>query len=261
MTTPGFDAIANFRDVGGHRTADGSTVRRGRLYRSGHLGAASEADVDRLRAMGVRTVVDFRGPADVELDGEDRLPDGARHVSLPMWDPGRLADLREALASPDGAALQERFGDGKARQIMVEGAARMITSPTRTEGYRTMMRHLADGETYPAILHCTAGKDRTGWAASVVLLALDVPRAAIVDHYLESNAHRRPDPDRSARLEAAGLAPDLLTPFSVVTEEYIETMFATVDDHWGGVDAYLRDALDVDDDRRAHLRQELLEDV
>ena len=252
-----FDRVANFRDLGGHRTADGRRVRTGRLFRSGHLGHATEADVARLAELGLRRVFDFRTPRDIETDGHDRLPAGTEAVSLAMGDPAAAQDLRALIENATPEEIVERFGGDKAAAYMRRGAAGLVAE--RCEQYGRFLSELAATEAYPALFHCSAGKDRAGWAGSVVLLALGVPEEEVVEQYLLSN---RAAEEIAKRVSGDGSgAPwtDVLYPMLEVRVEYIEASFATVRERHGSFDAYLEKGLGIDDAQREQLRENLLE--
>jgi protein-tyrosine phosphatase len=248
------EGVINFRDVGGHRTRHGRLVRTGRLYRSAHLANATDADLEQLEQLGIRVVIDFRGPRDIEDDGEDRLPNGAELVSIPMFDPARGADIRDILYSSPPAELAAHFGEGRALEAMLRGSRSFVSSTERAEQFGHMLRTIVAAGA-PALIHCSAGKDRTGWAASLVLLALDVPDDALIAHYLESNQYRRKQGGRVDQLVAAGIDPAILEPFFGVREEYLRASLAALDEHWGGLDGYLARGLGADtallDDLRA----------
>jgi protein-tyrosine phosphatase len=251
--------VLNFRDIGGHPTRDGRRVRTGRVYRSAHLASATDDDLLALERLGVGVVIDFRGPHDIAEEGEDRLPAGARLVPIPMYDPARGADIRALLYSSPPEVVAEHFGEGRAFEAMVRGATTFVTSPDRVEQFGLMFHTIVESEA-PVVIHCSAGKDRTGWGASLLLLALDVPEEVVVEHYLESNNHRR---DRAARLEElarAGVDPSVLEPFFVVREEYAHAALAALGEHWGGIDGYLRDGLRVGEDKLARFRASMLEE-
>jgi len=254
--TERFELVANFRDLGGHVTHDGRRVRFGRLFRSGHLAHATEADIETLSRLGVRTVFDFRNTSDIEKDGEDRLPKDARYVRLPMPNPDRGADIRSMIRDHEGEALEAVFGDGKAAQMMTDAAASLVTE--RADVYAQFMAQLCAPETAPALFHCSAGKDRAGWAGSVVLLALGVDEEEVIEQYLLSNREaiaiiaRLSNPDREEWK-------DLFLPFIEVRREYFEASLAAVRDGWGSFDGYLSERLGIDEARRARLRESLLE--
>jgi protein-tyrosine phosphatase len=122
-----------------------------------------------------------------------------------------------------------------------------------------MLRAIIDADGSPILIHCSAGKDRTGWGAAVVHLALGVPREHIVADYRLSNTVRRNRAARLEELERAGLDPELLAPFFGVHENYINQSFDAVDRHFGGVEQYLRDGLGVDDDSIQRFRDVMIE--
>jgi protein-tyrosine phosphatase len=250
------EGVRNFRDIGGHRTVDGRVVRTGRVYRAAHLADATDADLATLERLGVRVVIDFRGPHDIAEEGDDRLPRRARLVSIPMYDPARGADIRTILASSPLDEVIERFGNGRAAEAMARGAAALVSDATRVEQYGLMLRTIieADGA---AIIHCSAGKDRTGWGASLMLLTLGVPEQTVIEHYLESNLHRRPTTGAGMRVRP-GIDPSILEPFFEVREEYKRAALHALESQWGGIEGYVRDGLRITDDEVARFREAML---
>ncbi|HPG27017.1 MAG TPA: tyrosine-protein phosphatase [Myxococcota bacterium] len=251
-----FERVANFRDLGGHTTRDGRRVRRGRLLRSGHLGRASEADVEILGRYGLRRVFDFRTPRDIELEGADRLPDGTESVLLPMPDPARGSDIRAMMEGATPEQVEERFGGGRAEQMMRESAAGLVRE--RREPYALFLKALAESTAVPALFHCSAGKDRAGWAGSVVLLALDVPEEQVVEQYLLSNRAAEQIIAQASRAQS-GYMHQAVLPLIGVREEYIHASFEAVREDWGDFDRYLHDGLGITEAEREAIRKNLLE--
>ncbi|MDG2303312.1 MAG: tyrosine-protein phosphatase [Candidatus Binatia bacterium] len=251
-----FEAIANFRDLGGHQTTTGRRLRRGVLFRSGHLGRATDDDVAELQRLGIRRVFDFRTQADIAADGADRLPNGTQHVQLPMPDPAAGEDIRTLIAKNATDGLEEIFGNGRAEKLMTRGAAHIVRH--RPEPYTRFMHGLCEADALPALFHCSAGKDRAGWAASVVLLAVDVPDDEVIEQYLLSNLAaerlRQNLTERDARTWGG-----VLQPLLEVRPEYIEASFEAMRERWGDFDSYLRDGLGVSEAQRDQLRAKLLE--
>ena len=250
--------VRNFRDIGGLLTETGARVRTGRVYRAGHLANATDADLRTLEQLEIGVVIDFRGPSDIADEGEDRLPPGAHLVAIPMFDPARGADIRTLLYEGPPELVAETFGEGRAFEAMARGAASLVTDTTRVEQYGQMLRTIIEAGR-PTIIHCSAGKDRTGWAASLMLLALGVPEQAVIDHYLESNLHRREQADRLAQFTSAGIDPSILEPFFGVSEEYKRAALLALEERWGGIDAYLHDGLRITDAEISRFRAEMLE--
>jgi protein tyrosine/serine phosphatase len=163
--------VFNFRDVGGYRGAGGRTVRWGQLYRSDSLHALTDADREAFEALGIRTVLDLRRPAEVERDG--RVPD---------WDGVRWHHLylrhREWTSSPyeRGTDLARYLAD-RYRDMAEEGGS----------GLAEAMGVLADAAAAPVVVHCVAGKDRTGVVCALTLSLLGVPDEDIAADYALSS--------------------------------------------------------------------------
>lgn len=251
-----FERVANFRDLGGHTTRDGGRLRPGRLYRSGHLAHCSDADLALLDEIGLRVVFDFRTHDDIAKDGADRLPEGTEHRRLPMPDPAANEDIRRIIreAGPDG--IERIFGNGGAERMMIRSAAKLVTE--RRAPYARFLEGLAEPDACPALFHCSAGKDRAGWAGSVVLLALGVDEEQVVEQYLLSNRDLEGNVER-LRTEQAVAWEGALLPLLEVRVEYIESSLETLRREWGSFDAYLHEGLGISDAQRAQLAGNLLE--
>ena len=257
--TQRFERVANFRDLGGHTTRDGRRVPSGRLFRSGHLGHASEADVAQLAELGLRRVFDFRTESDIEHDGPDRLPPGALHVQLPMPDPAGGRDLRALISESGPEAMEEIFGGGRAAEWMRRSAAGLVRE--RREPYAQFIAQLSEADSIPALFHCSAGKDRAGWAGSLVLLTLGVEEEQVVEQYLLSNreADRIRERLRSQAIAHAEQWSELLEPLLQVHPDYIGASFDAMHEDWGSFDSYLHDGLGITEAQRAALQASLLE--
>ncbi|CAM5538148.1 tyrosine-protein phosphatase [Streptomyces purpurascens] len=258
-TEPELAAVRNFRDVGGLPTVDGRRVRQGVLFRSGHLAHATGEDAAFLTGLGLHTIFDFRNEADQKLEGPDVELPGVRNVNLPLSDPADGAEFWKLVRDGDLEQLRAILSDGK-------GAGRMIAS------YRTIIKHrtaehskvlhaLAE-DSVPALMHCAAGKDRAGLSVAVTLLAVGVEREAIVEDYLKSNAkHRRYKVRRSGSADSA-YSPEvmeLLSPLFDARAEYLTAAFDTIEETWGGVEAYLEKGLEIAPETRESLRERLLD--
>ncbi|MCX4613707.1 MULTISPECIES: tyrosine-protein phosphatase [Streptomyces] len=258
-TEPELAGVRNFRDVGGLPTVDGRRVRYGRLFRSGHLAHATEEDAAFLSSLGLHTIFDFRNAADQKLEGPDVELPGVRNVNLPLTDPADGSEFWKMVRDGDVEQLRGHLGDGKAANRMI-GSYRTIVKE-RTAEHSHVLHALAE-DSVPALMHCAAGKDRAGLSIAVTLLALDVERDAIVADYLESNAtHRRYKVRRNGSSEAARSPEvmELLSPLFDARAEYLTAAFETIEETWGGIDAYLERGLGVTPERRERLRERLLD--
>ena len=157
----------NFRDLGGLPTRDGATTRSGVLYRSDALHHLEPSDVERLGELGVRTIVDLRSSAELEHTGRGPLEDtDIAFVHAPLSH------------SQNGVhVLPPSLADGDL------GAHYVASLSDRTETLAQIIALLATAEHLPAVFHCTAGKDRTGMVAALVLSLVGVADEVIVEDY------------------------------------------------------------------------------
>jgi len=255
FTAPG---VSNLRDVGGHVTTAGASVRTGVLYRSGHLDHADDAGFVSFAELGLGTVFDLRGLAERELV-PGRVPDGVRVLHLDV-----LADADSSLSAnlvdmfTDTAAAEAILRSGDIRTHYLGTYRNLVLLDSARNAYRSLFTELA-GSDEVTLFHCTAGKDRTGWAAAALLWLLGVDDDTITDDYLLSNgpvvAAFRPLIDRFA---AAGGDPELLIPAFRVEAEYLDASRAAVADHFGSIEEYFDDGLGLGVDLRSRLRERFL---
>jgi protein-tyrosine phosphatase len=258
-TEPDLTGVRNFRDVGGLPTVDGRRVRYGVLFRSGHLAHATEDDAAFFSSLGLHTIFDFRNAADQKLEGPDVELPGVRNVNLPLSDPADGAEFWTMVRDGEIDQLREILGDGKAANRMIASYRKIIKE--RTAEHSRVLHALAE-DSLPVLMHCAAGKDRAGLSVAVTLLVLGVEREAIVADYLESNAkHRRYKVRRSGSSASAYSSEvmELLSPLFEARVEYLTAAFETIDETWGGVDAYLEKGLGITPEIRDRLRERLLD--
>jgi protein-tyrosine phosphatase len=242
------EGAANFRDLGGYETGDGRRVRWGRVYRSARLLHLTGADVARIDALGIRTVVDFRQSEDAAAF-PDRLPEGVDYRHMPVFEDTPLSTRRVIF---NRHRLLDVFAGVYASYIVERGA------PT----FGGLMRLLADESHLPLLFHCTAGKDRTGVAAMLILTALGVPRETAVDDYLLTNRSAQTFIDEmSTQLGARnvrGVAVEQLYPLLAASPRLIGAALDHIDARYGGVEPYLRRRAGLSDDTLDRLREVLL---
>ncbi|MEU2251273.1 tyrosine-protein phosphatase [Streptomyces sp. NPDC019224] len=233
----------NFRDAGGYRTADGHWVKMGEIYRSDALNKLTDADLAKLRRLSIRTVYDLRMESE-RTAAADRVPAGASHV---------VADV--LAGSPTFTTMPTTEAEGVA--MMVEGEKFMVSGDTAKTAYRTVFGGFGDDRARAVVFHCTAGKDRTGWANAALLTALGVPRATVMADYLASNDYR-------AEANAAALASmppaqaAVYKPLLDVRPEYLNSGFEEIGKEFGSFSSYERRALGLDAKDVRDLKRELL---
>lgn len=224
----------NFRDLGGYRTTDGRTVKWGVLFRSGSMHGLTQSDFRYLDKLGIRTVCDLR-------DSKERAAEPvawpARNAPRVLWDDYNL-DLQVFPAGDPGS-----WTEAQVREKMAASYPSLLTS--FKSQYRRMFGELLAGHA-PLAFNCSAGKDRTGIAAALILTALGVPRATVIDDYLLTNRYLDAKA-LTAKSASAGMfatvPPAAMKALIAADRSYIESALAVLDNHKGGAEGYLRDEL------------------
>jgi protein-tyrosine phosphatase len=233
---------SNFRDLGGYPGKDGRAVRWRQIFRSNHLGHLTEADIAVLRPLGLRSAFDFRGR-------EERVAAmcslaGISVHSLPI-EPTVVAALRARLAG--GAALSSV----DALEVMQDSYRNYVRHNTRS--FRALFVHLLEDRA-PLVIHCTAGKDRTGFASALILHALGVPDQVIAEDYLLTNRFYRREPTASSEL------PDEVTQvLGSVETSFLAAAFGAISADYGDLRSYFSDGLGLGPAERATLEARYLE--
>lgn len=240
----------NLRDFGGLETADGRTVRRGVLFRSGTMSLLTPEDAKALRALGIRAICDLRRP-------NERLaePTGWHGAEVDYYS----RDYRET-SGVLGEVL--RSDDATADDMHAAMVAIYRAIPAdHAESYRAMFKQILAGR-LPILINCAAGKDRTGVGVMLILSALGVPRKAIVQDYLATNDHAdwtwRLGQGETRLSVAFRERREMVMPLLLADSAYLDALYEALDAGHGGVDAYLRDGLGLDDDALSRLRGALI---
>lgn len=222
----------NFRDLGGYRTLGGRTVRWGLLFRSGSMHFLTPADYTYLESRGIRTVCDFRSSEERKAEPSDWPAAKAPQV---LADDYAMASLMGGIGLEPG----EQPTAASAKAMMQATYPQMLVKFNGQ--YRRMFGELLAGRV-PLAFNCSAGKDRTGVAAALVLTALGVPHETVVEDYLLTNRYF--DPQKVVHNPTATasafqkLPPEVLHAYMVADRDYIEAALKVVEGHAGGADGY-----------------------
>jgi len=233
------EGALNVRDLGGLPTLDGKLTRHGVLFRADTLAHLTAKDQARLGALGLTTVIDLRTD-DERMRAPDRLPEGPPPA------------VRALGFLPRGNI--EMFSAINAGELDAEDAVQAMMAQYRRltlehhERYQAFVQTLLGPGSRPLLFHCASGKDRTGIAAAIVLLALDVPRATVLEDYVISNFQRRP-----IDLFTAGASAPAVEQVMAADPRYLAAAFAAMEEASGSVPAYLAE-LGLDSEARRHLR-------
>lgn len=248
------EGIHNFRDFGGHAVDRGLRVRKGMIYRSGSMHKASASDLKLLSSLGVRTICDLRTHKERKRN-PDRIPDSViktAHIPIKVSQHNDSAFIFQAFSLLLGRARGLNFA-AVTRAVYRELAADFLAE------FSEVLKLAADERNLPMLIHCTAGKDRTGYACSLLQLMLGVPREQVFLHYLESNEHlrglQRELMKKFFYLSMFGVSTSNFLPLLEARSEYLEAAFQQIDGHFGGFDHYLLHGLALREDDRERLKQ------
>ena len=257
------DKLNNTRDMGGMRTGDGRVIRPGALYRSGHLYSASDADRVRLRDR-IGLILDLRTDREREEKPDPALP-GVREEHIPI-----LSSL-SAGVTRDEASDKEAFellaqNPGEAMQYMCRIYAGFVADESCRAGYRRFLDYLLDGHDKGVLWHCTAGKDRAGFAAVIVGELLGVERAAIERDYLDTNGYLREEVDqliamlqRQYRRESPEIERSLRLLFGA-EKAFLRSAYAEAEKQFGDFGGFLSEGLRLSGAERKALQARYLKD-
>ncbi|MEL6413392.1 MAG: tyrosine-protein phosphatase [Pseudomonadota bacterium] len=254
----------NFRDLGGYETEDGRMVKWGHVFRSGRMSALTDNDYDYLADLGITTICDFR-------DSDERVEDPT------VWAAGDIdyqvfTDAPESDPSENSmftALLDPNSTPEDVKNSMAEGYWEIAFG--EAEGYTKMFDDLAAGR-IPLAFNCSAGKDRAGTAAALILTALGVPRETVVHDYSlsddyvdymgeflgpEAQAAAAENPDSPYGF-LFQLPPEKVAPLMASHPIYIESTFAKLENDYGSALAFIQSELDVTDTELEQIRTRLL---
>lgn len=248
-----FENLFNYRDAGGMRTTDGRTMRRGVLFRSDELSRLNERDLATLRRFGIKLICDLRSSRE--------------HQRKPAHESLRVVNI----------SLHAETADDKSRSRM----ASFVTGQTGAAEFlgftRRYYRHLAferapviceimtllsGPESMPALIHCTAGKDRTGVVIALLQLLAGVPYDAVRADYLRTNDYFDSRFDDFLKLQpsrSAAIDPERLRTLLRVVPEFLDEVHDGIVEQHGSVERYLGEVCNVAPTALQNLKSQLLE--
>jgi hypothetical protein len=240
-----FEGCFNFRDIGGYPTADGLRIRWGRYFRAGRQDRMSERDLQKVESLGIATQIDLRKPEEVRDQGRGPLEaQGTAYHNIAVI--------------PDGGTdqLARLVGD-----TGISGKRYLGYLEFGPESWIRMFEIFATASSHPILIHCTAGKDRTGVSTALLLSVLGVDRALIEADYALTNRDvaRQIDFVESTVGLPEGMERETMMRLAGVPENAIGDFLDGLEERWGGPLAYLR-GIGIDDATMQAVRDEFLED-
>ena len=245
------DGAHNTRELGGYKTTDGKSVKWGMLFRSDKLSDISETDQKYLQALGIKKIVDFRSEEE-KTEDPDIIPTGISYVEMPISVDGAMRSKIEAVLKGET--------DREVESFLIDANREFVTN--YTDVYENFLRGLID-EDAPTLFHCTAGKDRAGFAAAISLIALGVSREDVIKDYMKTNAFTEDRIEEIlGQIKLMSLYQtdaEILRPLIGVEQIYIETAFETAEEQYGSLENFIRDGLNISDEDIQKLRNKFLE--
>ena len=233
----------NFRELGGYRTQDNKSVKWGILYRSDELHALTAEDIKYLERLKLNTLVDFRSLGERENEPDPLLKE-TNILLLPI---DVLAESSSEESVKSQQEIQEELfsGERDLSNLLVDANKDFATTFTPT--YKIFIDTLIENNGLPLVFHCSAGKDRAGFAAAIVLSILGVPRDIIIQDYLATNAYTKDEIDRTIQqINISSLFQadtDNIRKVLEVEERYIQAAFDAIDKEWGSMELYFKNGL------------------
>lgn len=252
-----FEGIANFRDLGGYETEDGKRTRWGVLYRSGNFSTASRSDNVVLGGLGLTSLVDFRSVAEKEEEPHqlsDPLP--FELVNIPVMDGGNHSVADEIMARIESGD----FSDFDPEGFMITANRQFAT--TFTPQFSEFVQVVLTANGKPVAWNCSAGKDRTGFAAAILLRILGVPMDTVLQDYAMSKEYALAARKKELTLLRVFKGNDVADKLAVlmgVEKLWLEAAFEEIDQQHGSFDTYVEQALGLGPGEVQQLRETLLE--
>ena len=245
------DGAFNTRELGGYKTTDGKSVKWGVLFRSDKLSDISENDQKYLQSLGIKRIVDFRSEAE-KTEDPNIIPEGINYIETPINVDGAMRSKIEAVLK--GETNKE------IKSFLVDANKEFITNYTSV--YEDFLRGLIE-EDGPTLFHCTAGKDRAGFAAAITLTALGVSKEDVIEDYMKTNIFTKDKIDEMIdKIKLMSLYQadaEILRPLIGVERIYIETAFKTAEEKYGSLENFIREGLNISDEEIQILRNKFVE--
>jgi protein-tyrosine phosphatase len=251
----------NFRDLGGYKTEDGRTVKWGQVFRSGTMHELTDNDYEYLSGVGIKVVCDFRAAQERATEPTAWRGSAVDYVYFP--DP--------ASDPADNYFTRVLFEPNVTPEMVADAMAKGYPAMAKEQApaYSEMFDRLAAGE-IPLAFNCSAGKDRAGTGAALLLTALGVPRETVVADYALSETYvdymaeftgsaEDPISADSPYAYLAKMPPELLAPLMRSDPRYIETTFQTLEAEYGSVMNFIETELGVTEAELQSIRSTLLE--
>ncbi|MDS0528165.1 tyrosine-protein phosphatase [Clostridium sp. SHJSY1] len=249
------EGVHHCRDIGGYKSEDGRKVKWNTFYRSDKLSSLTQRDVKYLKNLNVRTILDFRSAGEVKMNPDVKI-EGIEYKNIsamPAMD--KIEDNFDmaAIFSSNLVSAED------IRKILIKGYSTMIFNNI---AFKELVNCIENEERLPVVFHCTAGKDRTGFGAALILSILGVPEETILEDYLATNFYRKEINEKIiSKIKGKIVNKDrvkILSYMFEVKREFLEASFKSIKDKYGDMDTYLEKEYGLTKKKRKELKNRLL---
>lgn len=226
--------MINFRDIGGYKSSDGRVVKKGLFFRSANLVNLSKNDLQMLKDLNIKTIFDFRDESEI-LSSPSDIVENINYIRIPA-----MPQLKSNIAQLGSIKemMENMFDKNNAFELLKEAYYNL---PVNTPAYKELVKLMQNDSNLPILMHCTAGKDRTGVGSAIILMILGVNRSSIVEDYLKSNQSAKDSINEilSVQPELKNVPKDKLKYIFGVNETYINEVFKRIDTDFDSTEDYL----------------------
>ncbi|WP_155593280.1 tyrosine-protein phosphatase [Lysinibacillus cavernae] len=240
-----FEAVYNFRDMGGYKTRDGRVVRNGLFYRSAALGKMTLADKELFETLSIKTIFDYR-------DNNE-----AQHNPNPVFSQSQYIQIpakgNQAFEMPTNTGGRD-FYKVISPEMFRDFYAQM---PFNNASFKELMKTIQNPDNLGLVHHCAVGKDRTGIGGALILLALDVPEKTIMEDYLDTNIYLRPMVEKMAQSIQRQYNEQELQQFYALMsarEDYLQAALDAMDHRYGSKNEFLEQEFGLTTEKRKQLQ-------
>ncbi|MGO4495199.1 tyrosine-protein phosphatase [Paenibacillus sp. 2RAB27] len=245
----------NLRNLGGYRTADGRTIKHNLLFRSAELAEMNETDIAYLQENGLRYICDFRSEGE-QIANPNPVVAGAEDIHISVL--GGVVNPQEMFELIMKMDISEFKGDWL-ENVYVQ----FVSDPIAKAAYRRFFDLILQAEGSPLLWHCAAGKDRTGFAGAILLLALEVPMETVMEDFLRSNNNRKEAIEHVLSSIQEKLGDDnklaKVREMMAVKQEYLTTALNEIKKNYGTMESYMEEVLGLTSEARENLKSIYLE--
>lgn len=251
-----FKGVHHFRDIGGYKSEDGRRVKWNTFFRADRLSSLTEEDITYFKSLGVKTILDLRSPAEVNGSPDPKI-DGVRYINI-----SGMPDLdKETKGDFDMLSIfkQKEMNKFDSDKFLLNGYRNMVFN---NKAYKELIDCMENEDRLPIVFHCSAGKDRTGFGAVLILLVLGVTEDKVLEDYLLTNFYRKPINDKIIEsIKSKTTNPKYLEALKVMLEvkkEFLDAAFNRILERYGNLETYLEKEFGLTKTKRKELKNRFL---